>query len=173
MSDSTPSQVRPGASLWERMGPQFIRFFVVGVGATLLHWGVFVGLNRLFSLSPDDRTGLNLTYSIGYLVSFIGNYIASLRWTFRTRGSVGKGLGFAFSHAVNYGLHLVLLNFFLWLGVGEGIVCVLQTCVPALVEQLPILAQPDTLLPLPLFMIVVPVNFLLVRFFLTRGDEKA
>lgn len=159
-------------SLWEKMGPQFLRFFIVGVGATLLHWIVFVGLNRCFSLSPEDTAALNATYTTGYIVSFVGNYIASLRWTFRTHGSVGKGLGFAFSHAVNYGMHLLLLNFFLWLGVGEGIVFLLQSCVPALVEALPILAKPDTLLPLPLFMIVVPVNFLLVRFFLTRGDEK-
>ena len=159
-------------SLWQKFGPQFLRFFVVGVLATLVHWGVYVGLNRLFSLGTDDASWLSVTYSVGYVVSFVGNYLASLRWTFRTKGSVGKGAGFAFSHAVNYGMHLLLLNVFLYLGVGQAMAWGLEMLLPALVQAWPWLAAPDTLLPLPVFCVVVPINFLMVRFFLTRGDEK-
>ena len=159
-------------TLWLKFGPQFIRFFVVGVLATLVHWGVYVGLNQLFALGTEDAMWLSVTYSVGYIVSFVGNYIASLRWTFRTKGSVGKGAGFAFSHAVNYGMHLALLNLFLYLGVGQLMVQGLSWFVPALVQAFPILASADALLPLPVFCVVVPVNFLMVRFFLTRGDEK-
>lgn len=157
---------------WQQAAPQFARFFVVGIAATLLHWGSYIGLNRLFGLTETDTLALNITYATGYLLSFIGNYIASLKWTFKTKGSVSKGLGFIFSHAVNAGLHLGLLNLFLHLRVGQGIVSTLNTCTPWLTSQFPILNKPDTLLPLPVFIIVVPVNFLLVRFFLTHGDKK-
>lgn len=160
-------------SIWEKFGGEFIRFFIVGLGATVLHWGIYVLLNVLFGLqAPQDQVALNVTYSVGYGLSFIANYIVSLKWTFKTQGSVGKGVGFAFSHVVNYGMHLALLNFFLWLGAGQALVALLVWATPWLVDLFPILGKPDTLLPLPVYMVVFPVNFLLVRFFLTHGDEK-
>ncbi len=156
----------------QKYGAQFVRFFVVGVGATLVHWGCYVGVNRLFHLTEANQLALNASYAFGYLVSFVGNYIVSLKWTFKTSGSVKKSLGFAFSHAINAGMHFLLLNLFIAIGLGTAIVHLLTACTPQLVKLLPILAEPDTLLPLPVFAIVVPVNFILVRFFLTQGDEK-
>lgn len=159
-------------SLWHKFGPQFVRFLVVGVAATLLHWGVYVGLNRLLGLDEADGLALSMTYTIGYAVSFVGNYLASLRWTFRTTGSVKKGIGFALSHAVNYGMHIGLLNLFLHLGVGQAMVQMLEWMVPDMVQVFPAFCSADALLPLPVFCVVVPINYLMVRFFLTRGDEK-
>lgn len=155
-----------------KMGGQFARFFVVGIAATLVHLVVYIALNHLFGLSEENKLTLTITYSIGYIVSFIGNYILSLKWTFRTEGSVKKGLGFAFSHAVNYGMHIGLLNLFLYLGVGGLTVRCLQAVVPWLVEMFPILGHGEDIVPFAVYVIVVPVNFLLVRFFLTQGDEK-
>lgn len=91
---------------------------MVGVGATLVHLGVYLLLNWLFDLSETDAWGITATYAVGYLVSFVANYVATLRWTFKTQGSVRKSLGFAFSHLVNAFMHLILLNFFR--AVGEG-----------------------------------------------------
>lgn len=159
-------------SHWRQLVPQFARFFIVGIAATLVHWGSYIALNRLFSLTEADTLALNLTYATGYILSFIGNYVASLKWTFKTKGSVSKGIGFVFSHAVNAGMHLGLLNLLIHLKAGQGIVETLNTLTPSLTKLFPILNEPDTLLPLPIFMIVVPVNFLMVRFFLTHGDEK-
>ena len=156
--------------LWQQFGPQFVRFFVVGVAATLVHWGVYVGLNALLGLHAADAFALSVTYSVGYAVSFVGNYLASLRWTFRTKGSVGKGAGFALSHAVNYGMHVALLNLFLYWGLGHAMVRTLQALVPGLVQAFPLLGSADALLPLPVFCVVVPLNFLMVRFLLTRGE---
>ena len=156
----------------QKMGGQFARFFVVGIAATLAHLLVYIALNHLFGLGEADKLALTVTYSIGYAVSFIGNYILSLKWTFRTGGSVKKGLGFAFSHAVNYGMHIGLLNLFLYLGVGGLMVRCLQACVPWLVEMFPILGHGEDIVPFAVYVIVVPVNFLLVRFLLTHGDEK-
>ena len=156
----------------QKMGGQFARFFVVGIAATLVHLVVYIALNHLFGLGEEDKLALTVTYSIGYVVSFIGNYILSLKWTFRTGGSVKKGLGFAFSHLVNYGMHIGLLNLFLYLGVGGLMVRCLQAAVPWLVEMFPILGHGEDIVPFAVYVIVVPVNFLLVRFFLTHGDEK-
>ncbi len=159
-------------SLVWKLGPEFVRFFVVGVAATLVHLLVYWGLNALFGLGEADEAALNLTYTVAYGVSFVGNYILSLRWTFRTKGSVSKGAGFAFSHLVNYALHMGLLNLFLQLGLGGAMVAALVYAAPGLVELFPVLGDPAALLPLPVYVIVVPVNFLLVRFFLKRGDNK-
>lgn len=157
---------------WQRYGSQFVRFFVVGVAATLVHWGVYVGLNALLDLTTADALALSVTYSLGYAVSLVGNYLASLHWTFRTRGSVEKGIGFALSHAVNYGMHVALLNLFLYWGVGQAMVCTLQALVPGVVQAFPLLGSADALVPLPVFCVVVPINFLMVRFFLTRGETR-
>ena len=152
----------------KQTGGEFARFFVVGVGATLLHLVVYLLLNWLFDLTEQEALGITLTYAAGYAVSFVANYIVSLRWTFRTEGSVRKGLGFAFSHLVNAGMHLWLLNLFRAMGAGDALSMLLIWLTPWLVEWLPVLGRPESLLPLPVYVIVVPVNFLMVRFFLKR-----
>ncbi|MBR1981792.1 MAG: GtrA family protein [Akkermansia sp.] len=152
----------------KQTGSEFIRFFVVGVGATLVHLAVYLLLNWLFDLSEKDGLGITLTYAAGYAVSFVANYIVSLRWTFKTEGSVSKGLGFAFSHLVNAGMHLGLLNLFRAVGAGDALSMLVIWLAPWLVDWLPVLGRPESLLPLPVYVIVVPVNFLMVRFFLKR-----
>jgi len=110
---------------------QLVRFGIVGVIATAIHYGVY----RVFLkwLNPT------LAYSIGYAVSF----------TFKIRPDINKGIGFAFSHGINYILHICLLNVFLYLGL------------------------PKSLAPFPVFAIVVPVNFILVQTALTRNKKNA
>ena len=157
----------PSATL-KQTGGEFARFFVVGVGATLLHLAVYLLLNCVCDLSDKDALGITITYAVGYAVSFVVNYFVSLRWTFKTEGSVSKGLGFAFSHLVNAGMHLGLLNVFRWLGAGDALSMLLIWLTPWLVDMLPVLGRPESLLPLPVYVIVVPLNFLMVRFFLKR-----
>lgn len=80
-----------------------------------------------------------LAYTIGYALSFALNFYLSNVFTFRTRPSVRGGIGFGASHLVNYCLQIVLLETFLSIGMDERIV------------------------PLAVFAIAIPVNFLLVR----------
>ena len=80
----------------------------------------------------------------GYLVSFACNFILTTLFTFRVRPDRRKAAGFALSHVVNWTLQSLCLNVFLWLGV------------------------PKEWAPLPMFAVCVPVNFLLVRFFVKR-----
>ena len=115
---------------------EVVRFGIVGVLATLLQYAIYTVL--LLWCSPS------LSMTVGYILSFIFNFIASTRFTFKVETNARHGAGFALSHVVNYLLQMATLNFFLWLGVSK------------------------TFAPIPMFCICVPVNFVLVRFFLKK-----
>ena len=83
---------------------------------------------------------INAAYSIGFAVSFVVNFLMTSIYTFRSRPNLGKGLGFAGQQAVNYVLQLGFLNIFVWLGV------------------------PKEVAPMPVFILILPINFLLLRF---------
>ena len=118
-----------------RLG-EIMRFGVVGVAATLLQYAIYAVL--LMWLDPS------LSMSMGYAVSFVFNFMATTRYTFKVKANARRGAGFALSHAVNYMLQMVTLNLFLWFGVDKH------------------------LAPIPMFAICVPVNFILVRFFIKK-----
>lgn len=111
---------------------EIIRFVIVGVIATAIHYGIYWLLMYLMNAT--------IAYSIGYALSFICNFLLTSYFTFRKRASVKKGLGFGVAHGVNYLLHVAFLNLFLWLGVSKSFA------------------------PIPVFAVVIPINFLLVRF---------
>lgn len=115
---------------------EVVRFGIVGVLATLLQYAIYTVL--LLWCSPS------LSMTVSYILSFIFNFIASTRFTFKVETNARHGAGFALSHVVNYLLQMATLNFFLWIGVSK------------------------TLAPIPMFCICVPVNFVLVRFFLKK-----
>ena len=112
---------------------QVIRFGIVGVAATAIQavlYQVLVGWLRA-----------ELANAIAYVVSFIFNYVASTRFTFRVKSSARRGAGFLLSHLINFTLQTLILHLSIRLGLTERWAMVVIT---------------------------VPVNFLLVRFFLTR-----
>ena len=115
---------------------QPIRFAMVGGLATAIHYGVYLLLQLWIWVW--------LAYTIGYVISFVVNYILTNYFTFRTKPSAQNGVGFVISHAVNYGLHIGLLELFLWIGV------------------------PSEWAPIPVFAIVIPVNFFLLRYFFVK-----
>lgn len=110
---------------------EFIRFAVVGVIATAIHYGIYLILKQFI--------GLNISYTLGYVISLLCNFYLTARFTFQTETSVKRGFGFLASHGVNYVLHMILLNIFLITGI------------------------PSSFAPIPVYCIAVPVNFLLVR----------
>ena len=112
---------------------QPIRFAMVGGLATAIHYGVYLLLQLWIWVW--------LAYTIGYIISFIVNYILTNYFTFRTRPSAKNGVGFVISHAVNYGLHMGLLELFLCIG------------------------MPNEWAPIPVFAIAIVVNYFLLRFF--------
>ena len=82
--------------------------------------------------------------TIAYIVSFLFNYIASIHYTFRVKSTAKRGVGFLLSHVVNYLLQTATLAFFVWIGMEKRLALI------------------------PMFCICVPVNFLLVRYFLKK-----
>ena len=115
---------------------EMARFAIVGVVATAIHYLIYWLLQRVINV--------NVAYTIGYLISFLANYILSARFTFRKKATASNGIGFAGAHMCNYLLQMVLLNLFLWIGVSKQWA------------------------PLPVYCIAVPVNFLLVRLVFSR-----
>lgn len=91
---------------------EFIRFFLVGVFATIVHYGVYY----VFNLKLDKT----FAYSLGYGISFICNYVLTNRFTFKTPISKTNLVGFICAHGINYTVQITLLNLFVYFGVGEA-----------------------------------------------------
>lgn len=121
--------------IWE-----FVRFGLVGGFCTALHYGIYF----LLQLAIE----VNVAYTLGYLLSFIANFYLTSYFTFGTAPSWRKLFGMAGAHGVNYLLHMVLLNLFIWIGVRQEFA------------------------PLPVFAIAIPVNFILVRFVFKHKTEN-
>lgn len=119
---------------------ELIRFGIVGVVATLIQYGIYYLFNQLVGL------GATSSLTIGYIISFIFNFFLSNYFTFKTKPTIKKGLGFGASHAINYLLQIVFLNLYMMMGI------------------------PEQWAPFPMFATVIPINFLLVRFVL-KSDK--
>ena len=115
---------------------EILRFGIVGAIAALLQYGVYLAM--LIITSPG------VANTIGYIISFIFNFIASTHYTFKVKANAKRGIGFALSHVVNYLLQTLTLLLFIYIGV------------------------PNAYASIPMFCICVPVNFILVRYFLTK-----
>ena len=90
----------------------------------------------------------NVAFTLGYVISFLCNYGLSSRFTFRVDTSVQRFVSFGLSHATNYFIQIILLNLFIGLGVSEP------------------------LAPLPVYVLAVPINYLTVRYALTRRSRE-
>lgn len=91
----------------------------------------------------------NVAYSIGYFLSFLCNYLMSSYFTFGVKLSFKRFFRFLCSHGINYFIYIGLYNFFYWIGV------------------------PAEWAPLPVYLIAVPISFLLVRFALVSRLWKS
>ena len=93
---------------------QFVRFVVTGCLSSAVHIGIYY----LLMLWTSE----NVAYITGYVVSSVGNFFFTSYFTFRTKPTWKRFVGFAGSHAVNFGLHVVLFNLFLWMGVNALVI---------------------------------------------------
>jgi len=138
---------------------QFLRFALVGVIAAAVHYAIYfvcyhlmqdnLGIIKNAMVAFEGSIMIKLlhlfsiygvAYTIGYFLSFILNFYLSSLFTFRSKATTKKGVGFAGAHLVNYLMHMGLFEIFFWIGV------------------------PEALIPIPVMSIAVPVNFFLVRF---------
>ena len=117
---------------------EMLRFAIVGTTSAAIHYAIYWVLQHWINV--------NIAYTIGYALSFLVNYYLTAHFTFHKKASAKNGIGFGGAHLVNYLLHIVLLNFFLWLGLSNAGA------------------------PFAVLAIAVPTTFFLVRFvFKTSG----
>ena len=105
---------------------QFVRFTLNGALSSAIHYGIYYVL--LFC------TVANVAYITGYLVSFVSNFFLTSYFTFRTKPTLKRFIGFSGSHAINFGLHVVLFNIFLWLGIHQLIIPLLVIGIAMMVQ---------------------------------------
>ncbi len=79
---------------------EVIRFGIVGAVATILQYVIYLAAMPLLvslipSLSRDDHTLATVSNTLAYIISFIFNFIASTRYTFKVKSTTRRGLGFA------------------------------------------------------------------------------
>lgn len=128
---------------------EVVRFAIVGGIATVLQYVIYLAaMPLLASLIPalgnSDHTLATVANTLAYILSFIFNFIASTRYTFKVKANAKRGAGFTLSHIVNYSMQTLFLNLFVGLGLAKQMAMIPTLC------------------------ICIPVNFLLVRFFLKK-----
>ena len=130
----------------EKLG-EIMRFGVVGVIAVIIQYAIYllmIPMLTFFIPKIGDHALATSANTVAYIVSFIFNFIASTRYTFKVKANAKRGIGFTLSHIVNYTLQTVFLNLFVHIGLIKQIAMIPTLC------------------------ICVPINFILVRFFLKR-----
>ena len=130
----------------EKLG-EVIRFGIVGGLATVLQYVIYLAMMPAlthFIPNMSDHSLATTANTIAYIVSFIFNFIASTRYTFKVKANAKRGAGFTLSHIVNYSMQTLCLNLFVGLGLAKQLAMIPTLC------------------------ICIPVNFLLVRFFLKK-----
>lgn len=105
---------------------QFLRFCIIGTCAAAVHYGIYFLLQWWIDL--------NIAYTTGYVMSFVGNFLATNYFTFHTKPTWKNFIGFAGSHGVNYFLHIILFNVFLYLGVHHLVAPPLVMLVAMLIQ---------------------------------------
>ena len=128
---------------------EVVRFAIVGGIATVLQYVIYLAAmpllaNLIPALGNSDHTLATVANTLAYILSFIFNFIASTRYTFKVKANAKREAGFTFSHIVNYSMQTLFLNLFVGLGLAKQMAMIPTLC------------------------ICIPVNFLLVRFFLKK-----
>ena len=116
---------------------EVLRFALVGLCSVVLQYLAYYLL--LFFLNPY------IALPCSYLISLAFNFYLTTRFTFKVKASKKRGIGFLFSHLVNFLLQFVLLHVFMH-------------C----------LQLPKQWALIPVLAVCVPVNFLLVRYFVKK-----
>lgn len=119
---------------------EFFRFAIVGITAAIIHYTIYFVLYHFINVS--------VAYTIGYLLSWFCNLYLTSRFTFHRKATFKKSAGFAGAHVINYFMHIVFLQFFLWIGMHKA------------------------LAPVFVMGIATIINFFLVRFVFTSSNSK-
>lgn len=137
MGKQTLGGVQIGVPFSRARFTEIMLFGLVGSTAMAIHYGIYYVLLPFLPV--------NVSFSLGYFISFLYNFTMTSYFTFKVKPSVGRFLRFAASHATNYLLQILLLNFFIH-----------------------ITGMNEKMAPVPVYAISVPVNYVLVRLAMKR-----
>lgn len=127
----------------------FVRFAAVGGIATAINYATYVLIvSRCEALDLTADYIPTLAYIGAFAVSIICNFILSNYFTFGTKPTWARAGKFLTAHLVNLFNELVLLNLWLWIGVGK------------------------LYAPLCVFAVAFPLNYFMVRFALRGRTGK-
>ena len=110
----------------EKGKAQFVRFIINGCFAAGIHYLVYF-LCQLF-------IEVNVSYAIGYIVSFLINFYTTNVFTFHTQPTWKNFVGFSGSHGVNFILHIVLFKACMLLGIHRLIAPIIVMGLAMLVQ---------------------------------------
>lgn len=116
---------------------EIIRFGIVGV--------IAAALQVTFYYLLSGHISHNLALFVSYGLALVVNFLLSTYFTFRVKASKKRGVGFFTSHAVNFLLQFLLLNFYI--------------SVVGLDKQIAII---------PVLAVCIPINFLLIRYVMKK-----
>ena len=91
---------------------QFLRFCINGVLAVGIQYAIYWILMHWIDV--------NVAFTLGYIVSFCCNFIITSYWTFHSKPSWKKLVGFSSSHIVNYFVQVGFLNLYIWLDIPKS-----------------------------------------------------
>jgi putative flippase GtrA len=98
------------------------------------------GINYLIYNIFINYIDENIAFTIAYLVSLVFNLLLSHLFTFKQKIVPISTLKFLLAHLINYLNQLILLNIFIFIGIAKNYA------------------------PLPVYIIAIPLNFLVVRY---------
>ncbi len=92
---------------------EFVRFAIVGIIAAIIHYTIYFVLYHFINVS--------IAYTIGYILSWFWNLYLTSKFTFNSKTTLKKSVGFAGAHVFNYCMHIGLLQVFLCIGMHKAL----------------------------------------------------
>ena len=121
---------------------EVLRFAITGALVTFILYAVYLPLSFLM---PNS---VGIAYSIGFVISFITNFLLSNYYTFRTKPTFDRAVLFCVVQFINYMLQILCFKFFILVGVS------------------------NVWAPVPVWIFIFPINFLLMRVALKSTSIK-
>ena len=121
---------------------EVLRFAITGTLVTFILYAVYLPLSFIM---PNS---VGIAYSIGFAISFITNFLLSNYYTFRTKPTFDRAILFCIVQFINYMLQILCFKFYILLGVS------------------------NVWAPVPVWIFIFPINFLLMRVALKSASIK-
>lgn len=91
-----------------------------------------------------EMIDVNWAYSIAMLFYVVVNFLLTTYFTFKEQPNFKKTSGYLAQQGLNYSMQIIFLNLFIWMGISKE------------------------LAPIPVFVLILPINFIILRLVFKR-----